>query len=279
MAHSNRTRSTDRLHIVYEDEHLIVIDKPAGLLSVGFPGHRGKTAHGLLQQIYKRRGKADVFVVHRLDRDTSGLLLFARSRPICDHLMNEWHNLVSERIYRCVCRRRSRATVLADSGIIDAHIAYNRHDVGYVPAGDASVAKAEKATTRFTVLKRGPSVDLVECALETGKKNQIRIHMAHLGHPLVGDSVYGDETVHDGLTIGRLALHARVLAFLHPVENTLVRFESPEPISFAELAQRIPRIGHEKNKTTCTIDRLRRNTRSGRPDGGSRFIPNGVPHD
>ena len=275
MTHYNRSRSADRLHVVYEDEHLIVIEKPSGLLSVGFPGHRGKTAHGVLEHMYKARGKGEVFVVHRLDRDTSGLMVFARTSQVRDRLMDEWHNLVSERIYRCVCRRRSRAAPLPDSGIIDACIAYNRHDVGFVPGGDdrASRAKAEKAITRFTVLERGPCLDLIECALETGKKNQIRVHMAHLGHPLAGDSVYGDETTHDGLEIGRLALHARVLAFCHPVDGTLLRFESPEPASFSELARRTGRISREKPEPACTPDRPHRSTRSGQPGGGSRFIP------
>ncbi len=235
-------REARSLEVLFEDQWLAVVAKPSGLLSVGFPGFRGKTAENVLSDMKKNRAKIRVSAVHRLDRDTSGVMMFALSPEAKERIMNTWQEMVSERTYRCACARLPGAEPLADSGTIDAPLAYNRNDVAYVPRkNDAKALKeAERAVTHFRVIERGARYDLVECELETGRKNQIRAHMAHLGHPVVGDEVYGverDAAASDSNPIGRLALHARVLAFTHPYTGDTLRFEVPEPPSFARLVE------------------------------------------
>jgi 23S rRNA pseudouridine1911/1915/1917 synthase len=233
------------LEVLFEDQWIIVISKPSGMLSVGFPGSRGKTAEDILADMNRSKGKIRISAVHRLDRDTSGVMMFACSVEAKKRIMDDWQNMVSERVYRAVCAHASTDT-LPDSGTIDAPLAYNRSDVAYVPRkGDFKALKdAEKAVTHFRVLARGPRYDLVECSLETGRKNQIRAHMAHLGHPVAGDEVYGASAIAaaagtsapaDGAD--RLCLHARILAFTHPYTNAQHRFEVPEPDSFARLVK------------------------------------------
>ena len=230
-------KSAHSLEVLFEDQWIIVVGKPSGMLSVGFPGNRSRTAEKILEDMNRSRGKVKIGAVHRLDRDTSGVMMFACTEEARTRIMDEWQDIVSERIYRCVCSRNRDSTPLPDSGTIDAPLAYNRSDVAFVPRkGDAKALKdAEKAVTHFRVLERGPKYDLVECELETGRKNQIRAHMAHLGHPVIGDEVYGDA---DDSPIGRLALHARVLAFTHPFTGAQHRFEIPEPDTFEKTVKK-----------------------------------------
>ena len=237
-------KNAHSLEVLFEDQWIIVVNKPSGMLSVGFPGFHGKSAQDILTDMKKNKGKVRIAAVHRLDRDTSGVMMFACTVEAKERIMNDWQEIVSERTYRCVCERDVDAALLPDSGTIDAPIAYNRADVGYVPkSSDRKALKdAEKAVTRFRVIERGKDFDLVECELETGRKNQIRVHMAHIGHPVAGDDVYGSVAKRAaGISHGkqaltdRLALHARVLAFTHPFTNEQKRFESPEPTSFVKL--------------------------------------------
>ncbi len=223
-----------RLEILHEDQWIVVVDKPSGMLSVGFPGFHGKTAQDVLIDRYVNKGKRRITAVHRLDRDTSGVMMFACSAEAAERIMNEWQEMVSERVYRCVCARNPGAVPLPDQAVIDLPIAYNRQNVGFVPKGTEKLPgkEAERAVTRMRVVERGDAFDLVECDLETGRKNQIRVHLAHLGHPILGDEVYGKAFADTNGGIGRLALHARVLAFLHPFTDNRMRFESPEPASF-----------------------------------------------
>jgi 23S rRNA pseudouridine1911/1915/1917 synthase len=245
---------THALEILFEDNWLIVIEKPSGMLSVGFPGYRGKTAQDILSDMKKSRGKIQIAVVHRLDRDTSGVMMYAKSAEAKKRIMDDWQEIVTERTYRAVCARTRGAKPLPDSGTIDAPLAYNRQDVAFVPReGDrAALKEAEKAVTHFRVVERGQEYDLVECELETGRKNQIRAHMAHLGHPVVGDEVYGVSVGEKGDSgpIGRLALHARVLAFTHPFTGDTQRFESPEPASFLRLVQKKAKAGPSVAKSS-----------------------------
>jgi len=240
----------DKLEILFEDRWIIVVSKPAGMLSVGYPGFRGKTVQDVLEDMRRGLGKVRVEAVHRLDRETSGVMMFALGSEVRDRIMNDWHEIVSERTYRCACEHRSTCRggkVLPDSGTIDAPLAYNKAHVAFVPRPDDEKAlkEAERAVTHFKVIKRGELFDLVECELETGRKNQIRAHMKHLGHPIAGDDIYGSVAVERGSAsgapndaAGRLALHARILAFTHPYTGEFKRFETPEPSLFAALADK-----------------------------------------
>ncbi len=288
-----------KLEILYEDEWIAVIDKPSGLLSVGFPGNRSKTAEDLLTASWRGRGKVQAYPVHRLDRDTSGVMVFAKSPEARTRFMDGWQEIVSERTYRCVCVPRTRGRLppkpLPDSLTVDEPIAYNAKDVGFVPRRDDAEARkgAERAVTRLRVLQRGKGLDLVECELETGRKNQIRVHLAYLGHPILGDEVYGEGAgknlqgrgrnggaPENG--IGRLALHARVLAFTHPFTGDPMRFESAEPREFARVvADSLKRVDREplpESRETLTKSRPPAESRAPRGKkerypNGSKFIP------
>lgn len=234
-----------KLEILFEDDYIVVIHKPAGVLSMGYPGFRGKSAQDILTEKYKNKGKIRIACVHRLDRDTSGVMMYAKSGEAKTRLMEDWHNLVTERIYRCVCVRGPRP--LPDSGVIDSPIAYNKADIGFVPGKDDPAYKgAQKAVTRYKVLERGERFDLVECALETGKKNQIRIHLASLGNPVYGDETYGSPAASGA---ERMALHARVLAFTHPFTGDPHRIEASEPTLFALIVR--AKATHTKKPETA----------------------------
>jgi len=239
-------KGTKGLAILHEDQWLIVVNKPSGMLSIAFPGSRTPSAQDLLTELKKSRGKQRIAVVHRLDRDTSGVMMFACTAEAKTVIMDDWQRIVTERTYRCVCARAGKAAPLADTFTVNAPLAYNIHDVAFVPEpGDAKHRKdAEKAVTHCKVIERGSIYDLVECELETGRKNQIRVHLAHIGHPIVGDEIYGVQNGEEADTagkasvaspIGRLGLHARVLAFTHPFTGERLRFEVPEPESFAKI--------------------------------------------
>ncbi len=269
---AKETKGPKGLSILHEDQWIIVVNKPSGMLSIGFPGSRTPSAQDLLTEMKKSKGKQRMAVVHRLDRDTSGVMMFACTAEAKTVIMDDWQRIVTERTYRCVCARDEKAPPLAETGTINAPLAYNIHDVAFVPRhGDTKHLKdAEKAVTHYKVVERGSTYDLVECELETGRKNQIRVHMAHVGHPIIGDEIYGmqnwEATEATNKTsvpspIGRLALHARVLAFIHPFTGEKLRFEIPEPASFAKIVAvkvYIPRKNRatSKNGNTYVKEKL-----------------------
>jgi 23S rRNA pseudouridine1911/1915/1917 synthase len=212
------------VRVVFEDEHLVVIDKPPGLLSVPSDSERVRTARASL-------GGRGVFTVHRLDREASGLMLYAKSREVQKRLQDSWQEAVHERGYVAVVEGRLER----DQGTVTSWLKQNRNFVVYssrVP-GDG-----QRAVTRYRVLRRSAGYTLVEAHLETGRKNQIRVAMQDLGHSIVGDAKYGSS----GNPLRRLALHALALAFDHPVTGEKLRFETPVPPEFLRLlAERGPR--------------------------------------
>jgi 23S rRNA pseudouridine1911/1915/1917 synthase len=213
-----------KLHIVFEDDHIIVIDKSAGLLSVS-TGVEGETAISILSEYVKKENPQNkIFVVHRLDRDTSGLLLFSKSERIQSLLQNNWQTSVTERTYYAVVE-----------GVIkkpaDTIKTYLYESTAYFMHVTDDPEKGELAITHYKVLKATSEYSLLEVDLETGKKNQIRVHMQSIGHPVVGDKKYGTGTN----PIGRLGLHAGVLAFIHPETQESMRFVSKMPASFLRL--------------------------------------------
>ncbi len=209
------------IKVVFADDHLLVIDKPAGLLSVASDSEQERTARALLG------GRGAVFTVHRLDREASGLMMYARSRRVATALQESWQQAVTERGYVAVVEGR----VERDEGTVVSWLKQNRN---FVVRSSAVPGDGQKAVTRYRVLRRGADCTLVEVQLETGRKNQIRVHMQELGHSILGDAKYGCSRN----PLRRLALHARVLAFAHPVTGQPMRFETAIPKEFLRLFDR-----------------------------------------
>lgn len=228
----NPQKRSHQLQVLYEDQSLVVVVKPHGMLSTSFPGSRGKSAQDILINRFRSRGKRKIYAVHRLDRDTSGVMMFALSEKLGKMIMDNWTNLVQERTYRCVCLREPGASLLPDTQTLKDEIAYNRFGIGFVPPRQPQKKEnTVTAITKIRVITRGVYADLVECNLVTGRKNQIRIQLAHRGHPIVGDPNYGNGKG----SSQRLALHACVLAVTHPITRESLRFENPEPKDFGNL--------------------------------------------
>lgn len=218
--------SNSMLRIVYEDDDLIVVEKRNGLLSVATDKQIMRTAYSILSQYVKESdGRNKIFVVHRLDRETSGLMVFAKSEAVKLKMQRNWEETVVERKYYAVVE----GLIEQESGMISTYLTESRAMKVYVTQRE----EGKIAHTGFRVLKRSVCnhVTLLELELATGRKNQIRAHMEYIGHPIIGDKKYGSRR---GL-IGRVALHAGVLSFIHPVSGVRHDFSTPVPRKFLEL--------------------------------------------
>ena len=211
------------LVLIYNDQDIIAADKPAGLLSIAVRGGREKTAYSILDEYFRKRGgrSAPPAVVHRLDRDTSGVMIFARSGWVKKKLMDHWDETVTERRYVCVAEGGFAAG--EESGFIDLPL-------GEDSSGRVVVRKDGKpARTRWKLIRARNGYSLLSLDLETGRRNQIRAHLAALGHPVAGDKKYWAKT--DPLK--RLCLHAERIVFQHPRDGKPIAFESPVPSLFS----------------------------------------------
>ncbi|HWQ42644.1 MAG TPA: RluA family pseudouridine synthase [Desulfosporosinus sp.] len=213
------------LKIVFEDPYIIIIEKQAGLLSISTSTEKEQTAYSVLSEHVKKRDpKNKIFVLHRLDRDTSGVMMFAKSEKIQQLLQNAWKEAVLERSYVAVVE----GLVSKEQGTITSWLTESKAFIMY---SSRTPNDGQKAVTHYQVLKKNKNYSLLEVKLETGRKNQIRVHMKDIGHSIIGDKKYG-ATKHP---IGRLGLHARVLAFTHPVTGEEVRYETDIPKVFLNL--------------------------------------------
>jgi 23S rRNA pseudouridine1911/1915/1917 synthase len=210
------------MKILSEDEYLIVIEKEAGLLSIATDKETEKTAYSMLSHHVKKEDpKNKIFVVHRLDRETSGVMLFAKNQEIQALLQEEWKKTIMERTYLAVVEghlEQEQGTITSWLRESKALIVYSSQDA----------EKGQKAVTHYKVLKQKNNFALLEVNLETGRKNQIRVHMQDIGHSIVGDKKYGATTN----PLKRLGLHAQILSFKHPKTGKVVRFETPIPPKF-----------------------------------------------
>jgi len=218
------------LEVIYEDDVLLVLDKPAGLVvHPGAGNPSGTLLNALLYHAPQLAGLPRAGIVHRLDKDTSGLLVVART-------LEAQTDLVRQLQARTV-KRRYLAVVLgapAPRGVVDA--ALGRHPTHRTRM--AVVAGGRTARTHYRVLERFADASLVECALETGRTHQIRVHMASIGHPLLGDPVYGPRRSR-GEGFSRQALHAWRLALRHPASGRLMQWECAPPADLRELIERL----------------------------------------
>ncbi|MFS0723390.1 RluA family pseudouridine synthase [Paenibacillus sp. 1P07SE] len=210
------------MSILHEDEDIIVIHKDAGLLSIASDKEEQLTAYRQLTAYVRQKDPGQrIFIVHRLDRDTSGVMMFARSEQVQQQLQEDWQEAVTERSYVALVEGQVRKP----EGKIESWLKETKTLRMYASQrpGDG-----QHAISHYKVLQSNRTNSLLEVTLETGRKNQIRVHMEQIGHPVVGDKKYGAASK----IIGRLGLHARVLAFRHPRTGEQLRFETAIPKAF-----------------------------------------------
>jgi 23S rRNA pseudouridine1911/1915/1917 synthase len=213
------------LKIVYADEHLIVVDKPAGMLTIATEREKERTVYARLREHVKAVDPTTkIFIVHRLDRRTSGLLVFAKSADVKERLQGAFAERAVERIYSAVVE----GSVPNDSGELRSYLVESKALRVHVTKDRA---RGVEAITRYRVVRRGDRYTLLEVSLVTGRKAQIRVQFAHEGHPVVGDREYGSAAD----AIGRLGLHASRLSFEHPVTGRRLAFTSRPPREFLQL--------------------------------------------
>jgi 23S rRNA pseudouridine1911/1915/1917 synthase len=227
------------LNIVFEDEHLLVVDKPAGLVVHPAAGNReGTLVNALLHHCAGRLsgigGVARPGIVHRIDKDTSGLLVVAKTDVAHEGLARQFAAHSIDRRYLAIVN----GVPMASEGKVDAPLARSAHDRKKIAIVEGS--RGKRAVTHWKRLKVLKNATLVECRLETGRTHQVRVHMASIGHPLLGDPVYGrGKSVHrkllNQLDFHRQALHAAGLGFTHPVTKARLSFESALPSDMQEL--------------------------------------------
>ena len=218
--------------VIFEDDDLIVIDKPAGMLAVATDDERENTAYYMVNSYLKSKNKAGrVFIVHRLDRETSGVMLFAKSEQVKYALQENWNDAVIRRGYIAVVEGKvtpPEATVKSWLRETKTLLVYSSKN-----EGDGKLAitnyKTVKATDKYTML---------DISLETGRKNQIRVHMKDIGHPIAGDKKYGAVTA----TFKRLGLCASVLSLTHPTSGEAMSFEAKIPSVFEKVFRQNPEV-------------------------------------
>ena len=226
--HKKRSEEKPRfrgLRIVHEDADIIVIDKASGLLSMASETEKQKTAYHMLSEYVKRFDPKNlIFIVHRLDRETSGLMMFAKSKRVQEVLQKDWNEAIIERSYVAIVEGSIEKT----EGTITSWLKENKAMVMY---SSQTPDDGLKAVTHYKVLKTNKLYSLLDVKLETGRKNQIRVHMKDIGFPVTGDKKYGAKLN----PIGQMGLHARVLSFKHPVTGRALRFDTPIPLKFQKL--------------------------------------------
>ncbi|MGV3631521.1 MAG: RluA family pseudouridine synthase [Bacteroidota bacterium] len=208
------------MKIVFEDKDILVVNKPAGLLTISTEKVKTKTLYHTLSLHVKREDPNNkIFVVHRLDRETSGLLVFAKSEQMKLRLQKNWNDEIKERTYIAVVEGRVKEkektilSYLKESKALKVHSSQNP-------------TYGQEAVTHYKLLEYRNNSSVLEVNLDTGRKNQIRVHMQEIGHPIVGDKKYGAKTV----LAGRIALHAMTLSFKHPRTGEVLRFSSKSPL-------------------------------------------------
>ncbi|HPX61429.1 MAG TPA: RluA family pseudouridine synthase [Deltaproteobacteria bacterium] len=213
------------LTILYEDRDIIVVEKPCGLLTIGTNRDKSRTVHTILNEYVRKgdhRSRNRVYIVHRLDRETSGILILAKNEAAKMHLQEHWQE--TDKRYLTVVH----GTLGEKNGMISSYLAENSAFRVY-STGDPALGKLSH--TEYAVIKEARGFSLLEIHLLTGRKHQIRVHLSEKNHPVVGDSKYGKgNDAH-----GTLALHARSISFKHPVSGKQLNFETRIPDYFTRL--------------------------------------------
>jgi len=213
------------LEILYEDKDILVIDKPAGLLTVGTDNNKTRTAYYMLTDYVRKsnpKSRNRIFIVHRLDQSTSGVMVFAKTEEAKFRLQAQWKD--TEKKYIAVVYGQ----LAKKEGVISSYLAENK---AYVVYSTTDTAKGRLAHTSYKVLKESRQFSLLEINLLTGRKNQIRVHFADKGHPVVGDRKYGKPKD----SFRRLSLHSKSISFRHPASGKQMTFETKVPNYFNEM--------------------------------------------
>ena len=227
FTHEFKVFNNRRLKIVYEDDDIIVVEKGYGLLSMGNDKKPDNTAYSILRDYVKWTNPLNkIFIVHRLDRDTSGLMMFAKSMEAKEKMQHNWNNMVLNRVYVAVVEGEPEEK----EGTVKSYLVENsRYEVYSTDAPK----KGQLAVTRYRTIQTNGKYSLLELELDTGRKNQIRVHMHDLGHPISGDTKYGAEKS----PLHRLALHAKTLRFIHPITRQIMDFSSRVPGGFMSITR------------------------------------------
>lgn len=217
----NKTHKKSNLDIIYEDEYFFVINKPAGLLSISTTKEKEKTAYHQVREFIKSRKKNDkIFVLHRLDKDTSGVLVFVKDNTLKNLLQNNWDKYVKTREYV--------ALVTGNVKDVDDYTCYLK-EIGPDKVIVTNKKEGKIAVTSLKTINKNNKYSLVKVNIKTGRRNQIRVVLNHLGSPIVGDKKYG------GIKSNRLYLHASKLTITNPLNNKTYTFESSIPSSFKKV--------------------------------------------
>ena len=217
----NKTHKKSNLDIIYEDEYFFVINKPAGLLSISTTKEKEKTAYHLVREFIKSRKRNDkIFVLHRLDKDTSGVLVFVKDNTLKNLLQNNWDKYVKIREYI--------ALVTGTVKNIDDYTCYLK-EIGPDKVIVTNKREGKIAISSIKTINKNNKYSLVKVNIKTGRRNQIRVVLNHLGNPIIGDKKYG------GIKSNRLYLHASKLTITNPLNNKTYTFESNVPSSFKKV--------------------------------------------
>ena len=225
----NRISKKNRkdLPIIFENNEFIVIDKPSGLLSVASDTEKGRTAYRMVSDYVQQKDRHNrIYVVHRLDEDTSGVLMFAKNPSIRDELQKNWSDIVKARRYYAVVE----GSMEKKQDILVNYLKENSLNLMYVTKNSKD-KDAKKCITNYKVVKENTNYSLLDINIETGRKNQIRVQLGNIGHHVLGDDKYGEPAN----PIKRLALHAYELSFVHPLSGKLYKFNAKMPESFSSL--------------------------------------------
>lgn len=223
ISYSKKIMPDYDLDILYEDEYLIAINKPCGLLSIGNDKEKVITAYRMVSDYIKHSSNNKyIFVVHRLDQDTSGVLMFCKNEKIRDKMQDNWNTIVKKRGYLAVVDGK-----LTGNGTRRSFLMEDRNQFVYSSRNN----QGKEAITHYSSIKNNNDYSLLQVFIDTGRRNQIRVHLSEMGYPIVGDKKYKCKSN----PIKRLCLHANILEFIHPVSKKLVHIESDIPKEFSKI--------------------------------------------
>ena len=219
-----RKRTRSNLPIIYEDGEIIVINKPSGLLSIASDKEKSSTAYRMLSDYVQQKDKHNrIFVVHRLDEDTSGVLMVAKNPEIQKALQDNWNDIVSKRGYYAIVEGQ----MPQNEGTIKSYLKKNSQNLMY----SSKDKNGQFSITHYKVMKTNEKYSLLDVNIDTGRKNQIRVHLGDLGHNIIGDDKYGNPSN----PLKRLGLHAYCLELTHPITKKKMKFTAPMPKEFESL--------------------------------------------